>query len=201
MNYNNIYKSSKNTWGLEPNKLLQIIISEIPKNSDVLDLGSAQGKDSLFLATHKHRVTAVEKSRVACRQLSNILKREKDLDIRVICQDIADFKIENKYFLINIQNVLHFIDKKEGLKIIKKCKNVLLDDGFLIISSFTTLDSSFQSNKAKLKTFFNKQELLKIFTGFHIMYYFEGRVLDKGHPGKTKQHYHEVTRIIVKKSI
>lgn len=199
MDYNKIYKNSKKAWGDQPSKLLQLIIHEVPKKSYVLDLGCGQGKDSLYLARNQLNVTAVENSEVACNQLLENVKNENDINIDVICQDVMHFEIENnKYSLIIIKNILHFLDKTNGIKLIKNCIEKLNLNGLIIISSLTNSDPAYNGNKTS-KTFFYNQELLTLFKEFQIIYYYEGSALDNGHAGSINPHNHEVARIVAKK--
>jgi tellurite methyltransferase len=59
MSYDNIYKFSKDVWGKEPNKLLQMIWQKVKPNSYFLDLGCGQGRDSIFMAKQGFKVVAV----------------------------------------------------------------------------------------------------------------------------------------------
>jgi SAM-dependent methyltransferase len=200
MDFDNYYKEKNNVWGLGLNKLLQMVIREIPKNSNILDLGSAQGRDALFLADCSYNVTVVEKSKIACSQIKSAMTDMKKNNIDVVCQDVVDYKIKkDKYSLINIQNILHFVDKNNGLKIIKECKEVLKLNGFIVVVAFTVSDSNFLKNNNKDNTYFEKQELLKMLLDFDIIYYFEGKIFDKGHAGQVDPHFHMVAKVVAKK--
>lgn len=200
MNYNNIYSNSKNAWGSEPNKLLQMIIDDIPANSHVLDLGSAQGRDALYLASLGHIVTAVEKSEVGHQQLRQVISNHNTTNITALNEDIVDFEInDNMFLLISLQNSLQFLQKEISLKLIEKIKNKLSQKGFVSISSFTVDDPSYLNPNTKIKSHFNKQELLNIFSDFQIIYYFEKKVLDKGHAGQPEPHYHGMVKLIAQK--
>jgi len=54
-----------------PYKELQHYFNNCPITGDLLDLGSGQGRDSLFLASIGYNVTAVDSSRVGIQQMLN----------------------------------------------------------------------------------------------------------------------------------
>lgn len=200
MNYNETYLKSKNAWGNKPNEMLESIIGDIPQGSNILDLGSAQGKDSLYLASLGFNITAVEKSEIANSQFDNVIKENNIANIVTVCEDISSFEIESeKYFVINIQNVLHFLEKEKSLAVINSVKNALPKNGMVLISAFTTDNTSFEAKSTSIKSHFEKQELLKLFVDFEIIFYLETKLFDKGHGGHEKPHYHGMVKIIAKK--
>jgi len=200
MNYNDTYSKSKNAWGEKPSELLQIIIDDLPVNSNVLDIGSAQGRDSLYLASFGHHVTAIEKSEVGHSQLVQTIAENKIVNINPINDDILNFEIEkNKYFLISLQNILQFLPKEKSLELVREIKSKIVLDGLIAISAFTINDTSYKKSGQKILSYFKKQELLKLFADFHIIYYFEKMIFDKGHASTPMPHYHHLARIIAKK--
>ncbi|MFH1233977.1 MAG: methyltransferase domain-containing protein [Patescibacteria group bacterium] len=200
MDYNDTYLKSKNAWGGEPNKLLQMIIDDIPAGSNVLDLGSAQGRDSLYLASFGHNIVAVEKSEAGYSQLVDAINENKITNIVSINKDVSEFDIEkNKYFLINLQNVLQFLSKEDSRALLRKAKDSLPINGLIAVSAFTTEDPSFENSDPKIKSYFENNELLELFSDFQIIYYFEKKILDKGHASMPEPHYHGMVKIIAKK--
>lgn len=200
MNYDEIYSKSKNVWGEKPNELLQLVVNDIPARSEILDLGSAQGKDALYLASLGFIVTAVDKSRTGHDQLEFIIKENKIQNIVAICEDISNFEIKKeKYFIINTQNTLHFLEKEKSLRIIEDIKNKLPKNGFAVISLFTTEDPSFLNESTSILSHLEKQELLRLFLDFEIVFYLETKFIDKGHAGQEEPHQHGVAKIIARK--
>lgn len=200
MNYNDIYLKSKNTWGDAPSKLMILASREIPKESNVLDLGSAQGRDALFLQSLCHNVVAIDKSEVACNQLKEFVAEKNIKNIAVYCMDVSEFEIEkNKFSIINIQNTLQFLEKDKSLKILKNIKENLVSGGIAVVSLFTIDDESFKNKNKGIRSHFDKQELLRQFDGFEIISYLETMVPDKGHPGFEEPHLHGIAKIVARK--
>ena len=199
MKYNNIYKQNQKVWGKEPNKLLQMIWQKAEPNSYFLDLGCGQGRDSIFMAQQGFKVVAVDESKEAISQLKENAKKE-NLEIEAVCQSVTDFKItKDKFCIINAYNIFQFLNKEDVLKIIKEIKENLILGGFLVISSFTILDPSYNIDKNKDKGYFQPNELRDLFKDFEIVFYFEGEIEDKVHAGANLPHKHGVVRIIAKK--
>ena len=182
MSYNNLYQQDKNVWEQNPNKLLKLIWQKV-KPGVFLDLGSGQGRDALFMTRQGFKVIAVDSSEVVIKQIQKIIKQNNLKNIQAIRADVLDFKIEeNKYDIINGNNVLQFLPKDKALALIKDIQQKIKPDGFIILSSFTTDDPSYQlSPEKRFASYFKPQEMLKLFHDFKIIYYLEDIILDKGH--------------------
>lgn len=199
MNYNKIYKKYKNVWGKFSNNLLQVFWRKIKPGSSFLDLGCGQGRDSLFMARKGFKVTSVDSSNEAIHGL-NLIAKKNNLNIQTICKNIEKFEVEdNKYSIINIFDTLHFLEKKDALKLIRQVKENIKDGGLLIISDFTTKDVLFKKGKNKTKAFFRPKELLKLFFDFNVLLYKEFSIIDSGHPGLKQPHRHQIVELVVQK--
>jgi tellurite methyltransferase len=192
MDYNAIYKKNDNAFGDNPTPIINMaadIYLCTEKGGRFLDIGSGQGRNSFFMASLGFRVQAIDVSREACEQLSKKVKENHIQNIEVENTDIRDFVIDNNEFnIISVINVLHFIDKEAALAVINKIKKALADDGLIAISLFI------------VKNGFHKQELLKIFEDFDVLYYFESIINDK-HPGQPEEHTHYISRILARKRL
>lgn len=198
MYYDNIYKTNNNFCGMKPNKLL-IKVSKLSKQSgSFLDLGCGQGRDSFYMARKNFQVIAVDNSRVAINQIKKILEEKKIANLQAICQDIAQFRIApHKFNVINCHNALQFLKKKDALKTIQNIKRNILPKGFIIITSFTSLNSPSKRRKCH----FELGEMNRLFSPsqFKIHYYFEDVVIDTGHVGQPEPHKHGIVQIIAEK--
>lgn len=91
--WNNRYKEQGYAYGLEPNDFLKSRIDELKPQSEVLFLAEGEGRNAIFLDEHKHKVTAIDYSIEGLNKLSD-LARERHLQIKTICADLTDYKIE-----------------------------------------------------------------------------------------------------------
>ncbi len=184
---------------IKPSQTLSLIWKNFLANSKILDLGCGQGDDSLFLAKNGFAVVAVDSSNVIIDQLK-IKKNKFNLDnLELVCDDINNFYIaKNQYQVIICRNVLNFLDKVKALEIIKNLQDNIQKDAYIILEVFTKNDPSFFSDK-QFTSYFEEQELLKIFTDYKLIYYLENIILDPGHPDFSVPHKHGVSRIIVQK--
>jgi len=197
MHYDSIYRDNPNSYGQKPNVLLTKIVKKIT-GKEFLDLGCGQGRDSFYMARKKFNVTEVDNSKVAVSQIKKALREKKINNIQAICQDISKFLIKpGRFSVINCQNALQFLSKKNNLKVIKNIQKNILSGGFIIITSFTSKNPP----SKRRKSHFEPGELKKLFEipDFKIIHYFEGIFVDNGHIGQPKPHKHGVVRIIAQK--
>ncbi len=201
-NNKQVYQQNKNTREETPSKILQLALKNVKQGSSFLDLGCGQGRDALFMAKQGFWVTAVDSSKMVIRQIQEIAGQNNLKNIEVIHNDVLDFNIkDNKYNIINCNNVLQFLSKDKALALIKDIQEKVKADGFIILSSFTTDDPSYKFSKEKrLPTYFKPQEILRLFQNFKVIYYLEDIILDKGHIGKPEPHQHGVVKIIAQKN-
>ncbi len=95
--WNSRYKEKGYAYGLEPNDFLKSEIQIFKPNSKILCLAEGEGRNAIFLAEHKHEVTAIDYSKEGLIKLSS-LANERNLHIKTICADLTHYKIElNKW--------------------------------------------------------------------------------------------------------
>ncbi len=202
MKYNQIYKNN-NTWGKHPNELLQKICNLFNIGANFLDLGCGQGRDSLFMLQKGFKVDAVDNSQKAIEQIKKSIQADSlpIANINLFCSDISSFDItKNKYDIINAYNSLQFLPKKEALKMIESIKSNIKDNGYVIISGFTTSDPFYKKINNDKRCFLGPQELRKIFSDFNVIEYKEEIIKDKGHPGSPEPHTHGIVKMIAQKT-
>ena len=143
----------KNQGGSKPSPILTKYWSLAPVGK-ALDIACGNGRNSIFLAEMGFDVDAVDISKMATDQLAGI-----NPNINVICTDLDTWEIPpNRYELIvNIR----FLDRR----LFPMIQNSLKPGGVLIFESF--MDG--EKDKYCLK----KNELLRAFLSFRIVYYEE----------------------------
>jgi cyclopropane fatty-acyl-phospholipid synthase-like methyltransferase len=199
LKYEKAYSKDKTFFGEKPSLLIYKHYHMFPKKLSFLDLGCGQGQDLLFMNKMGYKCLGIDSSLTAIGQIQEIIKKRKLKNIEVKHASIADFDFSKKnHGIISLRNVLQYLEKKESLKLIKKAQKYVSQDGFIIVSAFTTEDSSYSAKTTGFKSHFEKKELLKYFSKFDIVYYFEGLIQDKGH-GNYPPHQHEMVMLIAQK--
>lgn len=102
----------------------------IVKQGASLDIGAEKGLDSVFLIERGFEVTAVDISAKNCKKIE-----AASSSIKVINQDIKQFKFGRKYDLINCGFVLHFL-KKDARDFIKKIQEHTAKSGVNVLAVF-----------------------------------------------------------------
>lgn len=201
MSYDQLYKDNI-VWGHQPNELLIQVFAMISDDIQFLDLGCGQGRDVLFMLANGFKVSGVDKSQEGLRQIKDLVK-EKGIPIanlNLICEDIADFNIEeNKFDIISAYNSLQFLPKDYALLVLESIKSNLKKNGYIIISAFTVDDPGYKKVGNTGHCFFNHGELREIFSDFNIILYKEEIVNDIGHPGSPNPHIHGVVKMLAQK--
>lgn len=198
--YNDLYKKNQSVWGEDINPLLNTAIWQIKEKKEFLDLGCGQGKEAIFISKLGINATAVDASGEAIKQISKKIKKNKIFNLKTINENIVDYKIKkNKFDIIFANNVLQFINKKDAIKLIKQMQVKIKPKGVIILSAFTVDDPKYDKKNTQ-RTFFENQEILRLFNKFKIIYYFENLILDKGHGGFRDPHLHGIAQIIAQNS-
>lgn len=199
-NYNKVYLKYKAFFGKKPSPLIYNHYNLFPRDFSFFDLGCGQGGDLIFMNKMGHRCLGLDNSCIAIEQLRDTIKRNNLRKIKVKQAEILNYDFSNKkYGIINLRNVLQYLKKPESLKIIKKTQGCVRKDGFIIISALTTEDPSYSAKTKGFKSYFKKNELLRIFIlKFQILYYYEGLIQDRSH-GDYPPHQHGMVMLIARK--
>lgn len=91
--WNTRYKEAEFAYGTEPNDFLKSKIQVFKPNSKILCLAEGEGRNAVFLAEHKHDVTAVDYSQEGLNKLQKFAY-DKNLTIETVCIDLNHYKIE-----------------------------------------------------------------------------------------------------------
>lgn len=115
--------------------------------SHILDLGSGNGANAIFLAGNGHQVHAVDLSLNHIESLESIAR---DLQYPVITEvaDLNDYIISDKYDLIIAHDVLHELPRNSWKKLISMMKDRTNTGGFNLVSVNTDLVVSQDSTMA-----------------------------------------------------
>lgn len=130
----------------------------------VLDLGAGFGRHSLFLASKGFTVTAIEKEEA---RLLRLEQQAKNLpaDISAVCADMTEFQTAETFDVIIAAMVLHYLQKKDIVVMIKKMKEWTTAGGINVISAYTDQNPialrSYQFKVNELKEYYADWEILQ----------------------------------------
>lgn len=131
------YRGSENYWGIEPsagvNDALPFLVP-----GRVLDLGSGDGRNTLFLAQQGFDVTAVDIMPLSIANLTRYAARSK-VQGRVtgIVADLETYEIEGQFENVISTFTLHFLARDTFLPVLERIMEATVRGGVDVIEDFT----------------------------------------------------------------
>lgn len=123
------YKNMEvSTMGYPNHDIVELSVG-LPKNAKILDLGCGEGRNSLFLASQGHNVTAVDRSEAGIRKLES-LALEAGYTIKTVVADIRNFDIDTYYHVIMSHGVIDYLENNEWRRLLSKIKDMTLPGGY-----------------------------------------------------------------------
>jgi tellurite methyltransferase len=200
------YETTDWYYGLKPFRELPETLENIkfPANSQGLDLGCGEGRDSIYLAINGFNVTSIDNSMQGLNKLSKFAQ-EKKLPIKCIFMNALKFNYSpNTYNLIVARTFLDHLTLQQIAQMIKKIKMALQYSGVVLISVFTTKDAGYlktiPEGESECATFiqhyFDENELKRYFEDWRILTYYERTKIDTSHG---PPHQHGVAHLVAQK--
>ncbi len=187
------YKKEKCLWGIKPAPIMEFLLKH-KKSGTVLDLGTGEGRNALFLAKHGFNVTAVDISREGIKKLER-LALENKVRINTFVKDIRNFNFSENYDIILSFATLHFLEKEEIERVIKKIKEHTSYNGFNVITVFTE-----ENPNKNFSYLFKRNELKKYYSDWEILGYKERMTPLEKHGKEGKLHRHGLARLVARKN-
>ena len=172
-------KSNEVSWYQEePKRSIELILSINPsKNAQIIDVGGGDSNlvDKL-LELDFQNITVLDISSKALQRAKERLDQSKDIVKWVEC-DIREFNSDDKYDIWHDRALLHFLTSETDMEnYVKLIRKHVKNDGYLIISSFSTkgpkmcsgLDTRQYSEASMKKLFSNGFEHIKGFEEEHM---------------------------------
>lgn len=117
--------------GIHPAPLLAEALRHA-RGGTALHLGSASGRNSLYLAANGFRVTAVDSSRSSLEVLS-FAARHANLPVGVIQANTAEFKPETTYDFVLASAVVHLFDREIIVETIRMIQSITNPGGINVL--------------------------------------------------------------------
>ena len=115
-------------WHIEV--ILKNLLSKLPKNATVLDLGCGYGRISNFIKKHRPdlRIIGLDFSFIYCKHYN------KNTNYPVVCADIASLPFKKETFSAIIAvTVIMYLQEEQALRIIAYLVNLLTLDGYFLM--------------------------------------------------------------------
>ncbi len=128
-------KSEEFSNGMDVSPHIRSIL-KFKKSGSVLDMGSGNGRHSLFFAKKGFKVTALDNDKILLSDIKKTAK-EKDLTITTKYCDIKKYQPSRNFDVIIASMSLHFLEKPQVIKAIQMMKNHTKIGGINYISNFT----------------------------------------------------------------
>lgn len=175
-------------FGQKTNKKIKELVSLLPQNAKILDLGCGRGGNSIFLFEKGFNVTAVDGDKEVVNEIKKVYP-----SIDAINKDILDFDfLEQEYDLILVINLLHFFKLEDANLLINKILKSLKNNGLIYLQVFSVKNPS-----KKFPHLFDKKELEDLFSKNKILELEEFSIKDKHPP--TGKHEHNIIRALIRK--
>jgi tellurite methyltransferase len=176
------YKKDMHPWSTEPAGMVRKYLSEF-KTGSVCDLGSGDGRNSIFLATNGFRVYAVDEIPKGMEILYEFAKENK-VSEKIISEltSISEYAWKITFDNYLASYVLHFLEKKDFYRTIEMMKKTTTGGGLNVILDFTSeSDTQLLEKLGEQKMFFPKpQELKNLYSDWEIVFYEEKLGVPKG---------------------
>lgn len=145
----------------------------------ILDLGSGDGKDSLYFSKKRIQVTSVDFSKEAMNKLIKIINDKKIDNIKTIVADIKNLNLNDKFDVIYANLSLHYFDDKTTTKIFSNLLKLLNKNGYLFVRCKSIddplygigdeIEKNVFNNKGKIQHFFSKDYLQEKLKGYSLI--------------------------------
>lgn len=185
----------KSTFG-NPSKEVEDIVSLLPNEAKILDVGCGDGRHSLYLAGLGFQVDAFDISQNAINKI-NYLKELSGLNINTYVCDALEFEFKHKYDLIIVHGVLQFIEREKQPEILELLKEWTNVNGYHIVALFTDEEPVPEDLKDVMVGVFKNEEIKDYYNEWEIKM-FESYKFNDEHENGIK-HCHALNKIIARK--
>ncbi len=167
--YDLIYAITHGHVSLRPTPFLAAMIAAAgapPAQATALDIGSGNGRNSLYLARHGYQVTAVDISGVGL-SLTQLQAQQDHLPVRTVDQDINSFDFGSQRWDLVV--LVDFPFPYQAL--LPKIAAGLRPGGLVVVQAVSARQSGLESPDQVLHyTFMHRRDLTAAFAGFTVLH-------------------------------
>ncbi len=167
MKWSDFYQKEAHPWGIKATHFVRENHQRL-KGPEILDLGSGDGKNALYLSSKGFRVTAVDNDKKALATLQQ-QARQSHLAISTCECNIEDYLFARDYDSIVCTWVLHYLSKEKAYQLINRVKQHTMPQGVNLIIAFT--NNGQLQNEDPSRFYLEPNELLELYRGWEILAY------------------------------
>jgi SAM-dependent methyltransferase len=167
MRWDQKYRERKPDFDQGANSILKKYLRFLPKGK-ALDLASGEGRNAVFLAKHGFEAEAVDISPIA---MSRVRKsaRARGVTIKAVAADLDTYPILPGQYDVILN--FYFLDRR----LIPRIKEGLKKGGMVVFETYTAEQKKLGTGgPGQDKYVLKPNELLRLFQGFHVLFYREG---------------------------
>lgn len=193
------YQASDKTFdGGKPSNDIMETARLLAPESQILDIGCGDGRNSIHLAQMGHHVTSIDISESGITRLKRTASA-LNLNIEAQVVDAVSFNFNKRYDLILAYGVLHLLDTPDRKSILTKIQQFTNPGGYNVILVFTNELPPPEDLKKFMIGLYNEGELFKEYGDWNIVKEIS-YILHDEHPGGIK-HHHPINKIICQKKV
>ena len=204
--FDSFYSGAKLAFGEKPSEYLTDLVNGSHITGTALDIGSGDGRNTLFLARAGFHVTAVDTSRVGLEKLDRIAG-ERNLTERIITRHADARELEyppRSFDLIASVTLFDHLPAGDVPALFDRLAASLVDGGVLFVKAHTVDDPGHGRDRSdaselagEIRHYFERNELLRLAGDrFYIIRYEETREHDTSHG---RPHSHAFAKLLARK--
>lgn len=161
------YRERKLDLNRGANTILKKYLRSLPKGK-ALDLAAGEGRNAVFLAEHGFEAEAVDISPIAISRARK-LARARGVRIKAMAADLDAYPIPDGQYEVILN--FYFLDRR----LIPRIKKGLKKGGVVVFETYTTEQKKLGTGgPGETHYVLKPNELLRLFRGFHVLFYREG---------------------------
>lgn len=172
------------------------LVSKLPRDARVLDLGCGEGRNAIFLAESGFHITAVDISEAGIAKLRH-LAHQKGLSVATEVQDMREYTFKNNYDLIVAHGCLHLIGREHWAPLLNEIKTHTNIGGYNVMVVFTDRIPPPDDIKEFTIGLFHEGELFQFYKGWRTILK-RSYTFNDEHPGSMK-HRHSANKLVAQK--
>ena len=129
------FRAEDYVFGTQPNAFLAEQVGRLEDNSEVLAVADGEGRNSVFLASHGHRVTAIDISQAAIDKAERLAQRQ-GVDVRYLKADLVHYDWSARQYNAIVSIFIQFAGPAERQHLFAGFERALKPGGLLIMQGY-----------------------------------------------------------------